>query len=100
MLYSLMNKGYSQNLSFEELINLQKESETGIEAFLIKSAWLKDEKTKNKWIYKNLKKTDTIEAIFTLQNKNCKNNIINYITSDSTVLNKIKIELLKFKHKK
>lgn len=100
MLYSLLNIGYSQNLSFEELLSLQKESEIGIEAFLLRNAWLKDEKTKNKWIYKNLQKADTIEAIFTLQNKNCKKNIINYITTDSTVLNKLKIELLKFKHKK
>lgn len=100
MLYSLLNIGYSQNLSFEELISLQKENQIGIETFLIKNAWLKDSKTKNKWIYKNLIKSDTIEAILTLQNKNCNKNIINYITSDSIVFNKVKIELLKFKHKK
>ncbi|MCX6231468.1 MAG: energy transducer TonB [Bacteroidetes bacterium] len=81
---------FSQNLSFDELLNLQTESKKGIDKFLSNKNWEKDNKTEKKWIHKQQSPSIIIDAIFTLQNENCNKNIINFIISDSLVYRALK----------
>lgn len=87
-LYS--NFTFSQNLSLEELLNLQKGKKKNIVTFFKEKAWVQDAKNDKKWIFKNPLFADRTEAIFTLQDENCEQNIVNYIMSDSLIFNTLK----------
>lgn len=90
----------SQNLSFEELLNLQKEKKKKILIFFKEKNWMQDATSNNKWIYKKDIAKDNIDAIFTLQTENCDQNIINYIMSDSSTYNSLKDSFAKVSEQK
>jgi TonB family protein len=88
------NNTFSQNLSFKDLVNLQKEKQKNIAKFFNEKSWIKDAKTKNKWRLINPKFADSTEAIFTLQDENFDQNIVNYIISDPIIFNTLKDDFL------
>jgi len=89
-LFSNINYSFSQTLSFDELQSLQKSNKKEIGKFLQSKSWLRDSKSKNKWVYYNTVKKDSIESMFVLQDENCNQNIINYITNSSNFFEVLK----------
>ncbi len=66
LLFAFSCNIYSQNLSFEELLSLQKETKKKTEKFFQEKKWEKDVKTVNKWMHKKENSTENVDAIFTI----------------------------------
>jgi len=100
LFFLIINNVLSQNLSFDELVNLQKEKKKNINKLLTAKAWMQDTKTDKKWIFSNRLSPDIVEAIFVLQDENCDQNIINYIMGDSSTYNELKDSFSKVSEQK
>lgn len=86
---------FSQNLSLEELINLQSYGKPKIEKFFKDKLWIIDSTNDHKWMYINSVKIDSSEAVFILRDTKCKENIITYMMNDSLNYIKLKSEFSK-----
>jgi TonB family protein len=85
----------SQNLSFDQLVNLQKSSKKSINNFLIKNTWKNDAKLNYVWLFGKTQNADSAESMLVLRDFNCTENIIYYIISDTAKFNEIKTKSLK-----
>ncbi len=98
-LFTNNSKIFSQNLSFDELLNLQEYPQKKIDKFLKSKAWLQEPKHDNIWLYGKSLVADSSEAMFVLRNVNCNMNILYYIMSDSLNYNDLKEKSLKASEK-
>lgn len=89
---ALLNNAFSQNLSLEELINLQQISQTKASKLLSKNEWINDNKDKSIWYHGN-SIIDSANAVLVNRSENCSQNIIYYVLDDSSHYIKLKNEV-------
>jgi TonB family protein len=89
------NYSFAQNLSLNDLSDLQKKGKSGINKFLTKNNWKKDAKVKNSWIYGKSMISDSAEAMLVLRDFNCTENILYYFMSDTLKYKELKSVALK-----
>jgi len=88
-------KVFSQNISFEELIYLQKEKKKEVNTFLTEKAWKQDAKLDYIWSFGNNLNIAFSDEMLVLRDVNCNKNIIYYSMNDSLKYKALKESLLK-----
>ncbi|MCX6231469.1 MAG: hypothetical protein NTZ33_07990 [Bacteroidetes bacterium] len=86
----ITNNCFSQNLSFDELIKLQKETKNNVSKFLKEKKWQINTALDYLWEYNDSSSSSVYNSLFVYRDFNCNNAILYYKFNDSMLFNELK----------